>query len=1165
MAEIDPLTTQRDPTPGIESELAGAGFEGAHEIGRGGFGIVYRCRQPVLDRTVAIKVLTADLDPDNLERFLREQRAMGALSGHPNIVNILQVGTTPSGRPYIVMPYHSRDSLEARIRRSGPLEWSEALGIGIKVAGALEAAHRIGTLHRDVKPANILITDYGEPQLTDFGIARIAGGFETTAGTVTGSPAFTAPEVLEGRSATAASDVYGLGATLFCAITGHAAFERRSGEQVVAQFLRITTQPVPDLRGEGIPEDVSAGIETAMARSPADRPAAPAEFGENLRMLQQRHGLIADDLPLPPDPTVAPDDEPPGRSASRRSTSGRYSAQRRSGARAPTPPAPETRFRPPTPPRTLVHRGRLLDLLRAGQRRRLSVIHAPTGFGKTTLATQWSEVLAGEGLAVAWLTVDRDDNNVVWFLGHLLEAIRRVRPALAEDLKQALEQHGDEADRYVLTALINEIHAAGERVVLVIDDWHRIGAAATLAAMEFLLDNACHHLQVVVTTQSRFGLPVSRMRVRDDVVEIDSTDLRFDPAEAHALLVDLGGLPLEQDDVDELTATTEGWAAGLQLASLSLRDSDDPAQLIESLSGRHRAIGDYLTENVLNTLDPDMLDFLLATSVAERLHGDLAAALAHVDHGQIMLERAEEQDLFLRAIDDNREWFRYHPLFAQCLQQRLEREHPERITELHRAASEWFADRKLISEAVDHALAAADQDRAVELVERDGTYLLEHTQMSTLLGLVAKLPPRIVLSRPRLQLAVAWANILLHRAEPTQKALELVESTLDAESATADEIAELRAEADVVKAAVACRADRVEGIDELVAAALARPDSFRPFVVSSAAGTATFAAIYRFDFAEALRRQQWAAPYNARNIGPNGAMTGHCLVGIVANERLDIHQAQDSFRTALRIARRSGGSHSFSARLAGSLLGELLSEQGRLDEAERLLDESCKLGAGSGMVDFKLARYAAGARIKALRGDRTTAAHRLDEGARAAASLHLPRLRARIENERIRLGLPPTAGLEPPPLAEYTTRRRPVDGVDAITAQLEEDTAIRLLAAADSPASTRIACTWAQEWVTMLDGSRRRRALLQAKRLLIVALAAAERTTEAKGLLAAVTTQCAELGMTRYLLDSPIRVRELVADLRDDSLAGRCLPEWAPVPTSFLTDMLATNTTVDVA
>ncbi|TQC46665.1 hypothetical protein EEB14_24990 [Rhodococcus sp. WS4] len=1163
MAEFDPLVTQRDPTPGIAAELAGAGFEGAHEIGRGGFGIVYRCLQRVLDRTVAVKVLTADLDPDNLERFLREQRAMGALSGHPNIVNILQVGTTPSGRPYIVMSYHSRDSLEARIRRSGPLEWSEALGIGVKVAGALEAAHRIGTLHRDVKPANILITDYGEPQLTDFGIARVAGGFETISGTVTGSPAFTAPEVLEGRSATAASDVYGLGATLFCAVTGHAAFERRSGEQVVAQFLRVTTQPVPDLRREGIPGDVCAVVEAAMARDPADRPAAAAEFGENLRMLQQRHGLIVDDLPLPPDPKLAPDDEPAGRSASGRSTSGRYSAQRRSGARALTPPVPETRFRPPTPPRTLVHRGRLLELLWAGQRRLLTVIHAPTGFGKTTLAAQWREVLAGEGLAVAWLSVDRDDNNVVWFLGHLLEAIRRVRPALAEDLEQELEQHGDGADRYVLTALINEIHDAGERVVLVIDDWHRVGAAATIAAMEFLLDNACHHLQVVVTTQSRSGLPVSRMRVRDDLVEIDSTDLRFDAAEAHALLIDLGRLPLEQDDVDEVTATTEGWAAGLQLASLSLHGSDDPAQLIESLSGRHRAIGDYLTENVLDTLDPDMLDFLLATSVAERLHGDLAAALAHVDHGQIMLERAEEQDLFLRAIDDNREWFRYHPLFAQCLQQRLEREHPERITELHRTASRWFADRKLVSEAVDHALAAGDQDRAVELVERDGAYLLEHTQMSTLLGLVAKLPPRIVVSRPRLQLAVAWANILLHRAEPAQRALDLVESTLDGGSATA---AELQAEADVVKAVVACRADRVEGVDELLAAALSRPDTLRPFVVSIAADVATFAAIYRFDFAEALRRQQWAAPYHARNIGPYGVMHGHCFVGIVANERLDVREAQDSFRKALRVARRSGGSHSFAARLAGALLGELLYEQGRLDEAERLLDESCKLGAGGGLVDFKLARYAAGARIKALRGDRSTAALRLDEGARAAATLGLPRLRARIENERVRLGLPPTAGLEPPSRVEYATRRRPVDGVDAIIAQVEEDTAIRLLVAEGSPEPTRLACTWAQEWVNMLEGSGRRRALLQAKRLLVVCLAVAGRTEEAKGLLASVTAQCAELGMTRYLLDSPLYVRELVVELRDDRLAGRCPRDWAPAPASFLTEVLTAHTvTVDVA
>src|SRR6185503_17106008 len=198
MADVDPHATQHDLVPDIPAELRSAGFADVEEVGHGGFGVVYRCVQPALDRTVAIKVLTTVLDEDNLERFLREQRAMGRLSEHPNIVTVLQVGSTATGRPYLVMPYHAKDSLEALIRRHGALDWREALTLGVKVAGALDVAHRIGILHRDVKPGNILISDYGEPQLTDFGIARISGGFLTATGLITGSPAFTAPEVLAG-------------------------------------------------------------------------------------------------------------------------------------------------------------------------------------------------------------------------------------------------------------------------------------------------------------------------------------------------------------------------------------------------------------------------------------------------------------------------------------------------------------------------------------------------------------------------------------------------------------------------------------------------------------------------------------------------------------------------------------------------------------------------------------------------------------------------------------------------------------------------------------------------------------------------------------------------------------------------------------------------------
>jgi CheY-like chemotaxis protein len=301
MAEFDQPAIRCDLTPAIAAELAAAGFDDAQEIGIGGFGAVYRCRQRSLDRTVAIKVLTTDLDSDNLERFLREQRAMGKLCGHPNIVNIFAVGATKSGRPYIVMQYHPRNSLKEWIHSAGPISWEETLHIGVKMAGALETAHRLGTLHRDVKPANILLTEYGEPQLADFGIARIAGGFETATGVVTCSPAFTAPEVLQGQTLTPASDVYSLGATLFCALTGHAAFERRSGEQVVAQFLRTTGQPVPELHGVDIPDDVRAAIEHAMAQSPEDRPATAAELGDELRQTQRRHGVTVDDMAVPTD------------------------------------------------------------------------------------------------------------------------------------------------------------------------------------------------------------------------------------------------------------------------------------------------------------------------------------------------------------------------------------------------------------------------------------------------------------------------------------------------------------------------------------------------------------------------------------------------------------------------------------------------------------------------------------------------------------------------------------------------------------------------------------------------------------------------------------------------------------------------------------------------
>jgi ATP/maltotriose-dependent transcriptional regulator MalT len=184
----------------------------------------------------------------------------------------------------------------------------------------------------------------------------------------------------------------------------------------------------------------------------------------------------------------------------------------------------------------------LIETLRGGAGRRLTLIHGPAGYGKTTLAGQWSAVLAAQGVAVAWLSVDTDDNNVVWLLTHLIEAIRQVRPTLAGELGLVLEEHGDQAERYVLTSLINEIHQCGEPVAVVVDDWHLVSDPAAVAAMGFVLDSGCHHLQVIVTSRTQSGLPLGRLRVRDELIEIDATALRFDIDEARAFLVERGGL-----------------------------------------------------------------------------------------------------------------------------------------------------------------------------------------------------------------------------------------------------------------------------------------------------------------------------------------------------------------------------------------------------------------------------------------------------------------------------------------------------------------------------------------------------------------------------------------------------------------------------------------------
>jgi LuxR family maltose regulon positive regulatory protein/serine/threonine-protein kinase PknK len=664
------------------------------------------------------------------------------------------------------------------------------------------------------------------------------------------------------------------------------------------------------------------------------------------------------------------------------------------------PPDASTRFQAPTYVRNVIERRRLLATLRAGAGRQLVVIHAPAGYGKTTLAVQWQQELQHDGADVAWLGLHRDDNDPHWFLSHLLEALRRALPAenALDELKALIERGAEDTQRYTLSALLELVARHERRIVLTFDDWHLIEDAQVHRALVHLLDFAPHNLSLILTSRTRPRLPLSRLAVRRQLTEVDADTLRFDLAETRAFLVDLNGLPLDGDDVARLSEGTDGWVAALQLVSLSLRDSADPTRLIRGFSGRHHSVGEYLAENVLSAQPPEILEFLLATSVCDRICGDLACRLADRADGQAMLEELERRDLFLRPLDDEREWFRYHHLFAEYLRRRLERDHPDRVPRLHRRASNWFSEHELVSEAVTHALAAGTVQRATDLVERHAMALVEHSRMVSLLGLTARLPADAVDARPRLLTAVAWANSLLQRADAAQRALDHLRRAMPVGGA----YEEMHSEADVVQACIDVYGDRIDRAEALVRKSLARHRIYRPWIVAVAANIQTFCDIYSMRYRDARERQRWARPFHDRTIGPFSGVYGRCFAGVAAFAQLDLDAAEEHLHGAVVLARESAGRRSHAAQLAGALLGELHYERGELDEAERLLEESRALGAESGVVDFMIASYAVLARIKTHRGADAEAAELLAEGAKVAERLDLPRLSAAVVAERIR-------------------------------------------------------------------------------------------------------------------------------------------------------------------
>lgn len=837
------------------------------------------------------------------------------------------------------------------------------------------------------------------------------------------------------------------------------------------------------------------------------------------------------------------------------------------------PPSASSKFRAPEPVGQWVHRTRLTEMLHSDRKRRLALIHAPAGFGKSTLAAQWMEILAAQGLVTVWLSLDRDDNNTIWFLSHLLQAIRKARPGLDEELQQLLEERPDDAEHYVVPALINAIDEGGEDIVITLDDWHLVTEPRTRAVVERLLESGGSHLSFIITSRNRSGLPLGRLMVRDQLIEVDAVALRFDENESQDFLVGINRLDLDAGDVASLHRTTEGWVAALQLVSLSLRDHREASDLIERLSGRHASIGEYLAENVLNTLDPETLDFLLMTSVPERLCAGLASALSGVELGQAMLEKIQAQDLFLQPLDDDGTWYRYHHLFEDYLRRRLERDYPGRTRELNLIAARWYSENGFPSDAVDHALAAGDVELAVEIVELRAMWLVEHSSMSTLLALVGKIPADHAAGQARLQMAIAWAHTLLNQSGAAQNALNLAEAVMPADATLTDhDRFELGVEGLVVQSCIDMYGDRVDHVDELDGTCFTQADLLRPWIVSVAANVSTFKMIHDGDYSRALEQQRWASKFHGQTSGPFSGVYGHCFAGLAAYALLDLDRVDQHFTAAVELGRRKAGRYSHAARLAGAMMGQLLYERGELDKAEKLLEETRELGSEGGVVDFMVSTFATLARIKALRGDAPRAREILDEGDLVADSLGLDRLRLVMNLERVQLGISPRAtGGETPGTAageeaavEGTTGRAAagdeaagaigprLEGLAETRHQIRLATRLRSAlagaghegAASPGPVAT---VENARRLLSRAAAYLGPRAELNARILLAAALERAGNREEAETTLLPALDTCSRLGLVRPVLDGGAGCLELVraisARLRREPAPAQVSPE----------------------
>lgn len=635
------------------------------------------------------------------------------------------------------------------------------------------------------------------------------------------------------------------------------------------------------------------------------------------------------------------------------------------------------KLRPPSMGIRYLPRPRLSDKLENSGAFRLALVSAPAGSGKTTTLSEWYQALQESQVATAWLSIDAYDNEPRRFLVHLVSAIQAVRSDIGKEALAYLTANPDMPVQDVVESLVHDFGTTNFPVVVFLDDYHEIRDRTIHTVMEFLLRYAPSNVRFVIGTRKDPHLPIARLRVRGEVLEIRWDDLQFNIDETREYLTETCRLPLSDDQIRVFRRRTEGWITGLQLAAMTFTGEDGGDRFVDSFSGAQRKITDYLLDGVFRRQTAAVRQFLMETAILDRLTAPLCDMLTGRQDGQHMIETLESGNLFLFGLDDHRVWYRYHPLFAEFLRNRLRTEHPEEIATLHDRASEWYEKNGTLTEAVRYAIAGSRVKRAARLLETAGRELFRQGDFKELRRWIEALPEDSIRRSPVLCALHAWALGYLGEFEHARHRIECAEKAFAGRSKLAgmgpSKKASIRAELRVLRSVLG-----IIRTDEPDVSAL-RPGIVSLFpgdelMLRSYASIALgFASRVRGNLPLALRHFEEALEVSE---GANSSLVNlnaRLNIGIVKYLMGRNVAAEESFRKSLDIAGRRSWLRSIGAAFLRYGLSLALQEKNRLGEALEELSQAIEILEQSDAFGFLGMALVERARTQILLGKRDLA------------------------------------------------------------------------------------------------------------------------------------------------------------------------------------------------